>query len=148
MKRVLLCTVAVLLMTGLSMASSAGNEEQIKKLEQDWANAVAKGDSSAIEKYEASDIVNTDPAGRVTDRAQDVQDVKSGDLKFTSLQLSDMQVHMYGNTAVVTGLGDLKGSFKGQDISGTYRFTDTWVNREGKWQCVATESTKVMQMQQ
>jgi ketosteroid isomerase-like protein len=160
MKRVVLCTLAVLLVTGLATArksgkaaqasasSSAGTEEQIKKLEQDWANSVAKGDASAVEKYEASDILNTDPTGRVTDRAQDVQEVKSGDLKLQSLQLGDMQVHTYGNTAVVTGLGNLKGSFKGQDISGTYRFTDTWVNRNGTWQCVATESTKVMAMQQ
>ncbi len=158
MKRIFLCIVAVLLITGFSMASgkgaqasasSSGNtDEQIKKLEQDWANSVAKGDAAAINKYEASDIIDTDPNGRVTDRAQDVKDVQTGDLKLQSLQLGDMQVHTYGSTAVVTGLGNLKGSFKGKDISGTYRFTDTWVKQDGTWQCVATESTRVIPAEQ
>jgi ketosteroid isomerase-like protein len=52
----------------------------------------------------------------------------SGDLKFQSMELADLEAHVYGNTAVATGKNSLKGTYKGQDISGSYRFTDTWVN--------------------
>jgi hypothetical protein len=44
---------------------------------------------------------------------------------------------------VAAGTNNLKGTYKGQDISGKYRFTDTWAKRHGKWQVVATQSTKI-----
>ncbi len=123
-------------------SKTTGGEDQIKKLEQDWADATLKNGAAAVDQFEADDIVSTDPAGRVTDKAQDKQDL-SGDLKFDSMQLSDVTVHHFGTTAVATGTNTLKGSYKGQDISGKYRFTDTWVKRNGKWQVVASQSTKV-----
>ncbi len=127
-----------------SAAGSAGVEEQIKKLEQGWAEAMQKADAAAIPTYEAEDIVSTDPAGQVTTRDQDIQSLKSGDFKVQSLQYPEMKVSVYGNAAVATGLANMKASYKGQDMSGSYRFTDTWVNRGGKWQCVATQVTKVV----
>ena len=59
------------------------------------------------------------------------------------MELSEIKVHVYGNAAVAVGTNTLRGTYKGQDISGKYRFTDTWVNRNGKWQVVASEYTKV-----
>jgi ketosteroid isomerase-like protein len=84
----------------------------------------------------------TFPRFVATDKAQDKTDLSSGDLKFESMELSDLNVHVYGNTAVAAGTNTLKGTYKGQDISGKYRFTDTWVKRNGKWQVVASQSTK------
>ena len=129
---------------GKTEAATAGSvEDQIKKHEEDWAQATMKEGAAAVDQFEADDIISTDPSGRVTDKAQDKQDVSSGDLKFQSMELSDLKVHVYGNTAVATGANTLKGTYKGQDISGTYRFTDTWVKRNGKWQAVASQATKV-----
>jgi ketosteroid isomerase-like protein len=90
---------------------------------------------AAVDQYEADDIITTDPGGCVTD--------SSGDLKFQSMELSDMRVRVYLDTAVAAGTNTLNGTYKGQDISGKYRFTDTWVKRNGKWQVVATQGTKV-----
>jgi ketosteroid isomerase-like protein len=98
-----------------------------------------------VDQYEADDIITTDPSGRVTDKAQDKLDLSSGDLKIQSEELSDLKVHIYGNTAVAAGTNTLKGTYKGQDIGGKYRFTDTWVKRNGKWQAVASQYTKVQQ---
>jgi len=130
--------------TKTEAASATGSvEDQIKKREQDWAQATMKEGAAAVDQFEADDIISTDPGGRVTDKAQDKQDLSSGDLKFQSMEVSDLKVHVYGNTAVATGANTLKGTYKGQDISGTYRFTDTWVKRNGKWQAVASQATKV-----
>jgi len=73
------------------------------------------------------------PPGRVTDKAQDRTDLSSGDYKIQSEQLSDLRVHVYGNVAVAAATNLMKGTYKGQDLSGKYRFTDTWVKRNGKW---------------
>ena len=141
--------VAVLCLFALSLGvaqpafAKGGAEDEIKKLEQDWAAATVKDGAAAVDKYEADDIMSVDPTGRVTDKTQDKKDLSSGDLKLQSIDLSDLTIHVYGNTAVVIGTSTIKGSYKGQDISGAYRYTDVWVKRGGKWQAVASQSTKV-----
>jgi ketosteroid isomerase-like protein len=141
----LFCFLSLSLATGQQASKMSSAEDQITKLEQEWAQAIVKSGPVAVDKYEADDIVSTDLNGRVTDKAQDKTDLSSGDLKFESLTPSDIKVHVYGNAAVATGTGTVKGTFKGQDISGTYRFTDTWVKRNGKWQAVASQVTKIQQ---
>ena len=146
MKNVL--SVASLCLLALSLAAAQAppknsTEDQIKQKEQDWAQATVKEGAAAVDKYEADDIFDTDPGGRVTDKTQDKTDLSSGDLKFQSVELSDLKVHVYGNVAVAAGTSMIKGTYKGQDIGGKYRFTDTWVKRGGKWQAVASQSTKI-----
>ena len=79
-------------------------------------------------RYVADDIITTDPSGRITNKAQDKMDLSSGDFKLESMELSNLKVQSYGNTAVAAGTNALKGTYKGQDITGSYRFTDTWVS--------------------
>jgi ketosteroid isomerase-like protein len=139
MKNVL--AVGVLCVVALSLAagqSATKVEDEIRKLERDWAQAIIKSGATAVDQYEADDIVKTDPSGHVTDKAQDERDLGSGDLKFESMELSDMTVRVYGDAAVAAGTNNLNGTYKGEDISGKYRFTDTWVRRNGKWQVVAS----------
>ncbi len=127
-------------------AASAGGSvaDQIKKMENDWAQATLKGGAAAVDQFEADDITSTDPSGRVTTKSEDKEALSSGDMKFESIELSDLKVQVYGNAAVATGTNTLKGTYKGQDISGKYRYTDTWVKRNGKWQVVASQGTKIM----
>lgn len=136
--------VGVLCVVALSLAASQSAtkaEDEIKKLEQDWAQVVSKNGATALDQYAADDILMIAPGGRVMDKVQYKTDLSSGDLKFESMELSDMTVHVYGDTAVVVGTHNLHGAYKGQDISGRYRVTDTWVKRNGKWQVVARAST-------
>jgi len=142
----LLCLLSLSLAAAGQKTSKKGTvEDQIKEHEQNWAQATIKEGAAAVDQYEADDIIDTDPSGRVTDKAQDKIDLSSGDLKFQSIEVSDLKVHVYGNTAVAAGTSMTKGTYKGQDISGKYRFTDTWVKRNGKWQAVASQSTKIQQ---
>jgi ketosteroid isomerase-like protein len=138
----MLCLFSLCLAAGQESSKTSNVEDQVKKHEQNWAQATVKEGAAAVDQYEADDIIDTDPSGRVTDKAQDKTDLSSGDLKFQSIELSDLKVHVYGNTAVAAGTSMVKGTYKGQDISGRYRFTDTWVKRNGKWQAVASQSTK------
>ena len=140
----LLCLLSLSLAAG-QKASKSSVEDQIKKQEQSWAQATVKEGAAAVDQYEGDDIITTDPSGRVTNKAEDKTDLSSGDYKIQSEELSDLKVHIYGNTAVAVGTNTLGGTYKGQDISGKYRFTDTWVKRNGKWQVVASQYTTVQQ---
>ena len=139
----LLCLLSLSIAVGQQASKTNSVENQIKEREQGWAQATVKEGAAAVDQYEADDIFDTDPSGRVTDKAQDKTDLSSGDLKFQSIEVSDLKVHIYGDTAVAAGTSTVKGTYKGQDISGKYRFTDTWVKRHGKWQAVASQSTKI-----
>ena len=140
-----LCLLSLSLTSGQEASNTSSDEDQIKQHEQHWARATIKEGAAAVDQYEADDIITTDPSGRVTDKAQDKMDLSSADFKIQSEELSDLKVHVYGNTAVAVGTNSLKGMYKGQDISGKYRFTDTWVKRNGKWQAVASQYTKAQQ---
>jgi ketosteroid isomerase-like protein len=140
----LLCLLSRCVAAGQASKTS-GVEDEIKKQERNWAQATLKEGAAAVDQYEADDIIDTDPTGRVTNKAQDKADLSSGDLKFQSMELSDLTVHVYGNTAVAAGTNTVKGTYKGQDISSKYRFTDTWIKRNGKWQVAASQATKLQE---
>jgi ketosteroid isomerase-like protein len=141
----LVCLLSLSIAVGQEASKTGTTEDQIKQREQNWAQATVKEGAAAVDQYEADDIIDTDPSGRVTDKTQDKTDLSSDDLKFQSVDVSDLKVHVYGNTAVAAGTSTIKGTYKGQDISGKYRFTDTWVKRNGKWLAVASQSTKIQQ---
>ena len=142
---VLLCLVSLIFAAGQKASETSTIADQIKKHEQDWAQAVVKEGAASVDQYEADDIITTDPTGRVTNKTQDKTDLSSGDYQIQSEELSDLKVLVYGNTAVAAATNTMKGTYKRQDLSGNYRFTDTWVKRNGKWQVVASQYTKVLE---
>jgi ketosteroid isomerase-like protein len=154
MKRLLAGVTAVVLLTpwlafGQAQPQKAAPsknskvEQQLIKLEEAWSDAFIKGDIAVVDKILADDYANTDENGAVATKAQSIADVKSGDAKFTSIANDDYQVRVYGKAAVVTYRSTIKGQFKGKDISGQYRFTDTWIKLGGRWQCVASHESSI-----
>ena len=124
-------------------SKSSSVEKELIKLEVGWADAFLKADVAFYDRILADDYMDTDEAGKVWTKAQDIEDLKSGDLKCTSSINDEFKVRVYGNAAVVTGRLTMKAQYKGKDISGQYRWTDTWVKRSGRWQCVATHLSKI-----
>ena len=117
---------------------STGTEQAVMGIERELLNAVLKGDASANERYLADTYVFTGPDGSVENKAQAIGDLKSGDLKLQSASLDNAKVQVYGDTAVVTYSSNDKGTYKGKDISGKTRWTDVFVNYNGRWQVVAS----------
>jgi len=113
---------------------------------QFWTQSIVTGDAAAVDRIEAPDIVNTGPDGTVTNKAKDIEDIRSCNLTATSVDLDNLKVRIYGHTAVATYTYTLKGGASGgKDISGQYRETDTLVQSRGKWQVVACQTTKIEQ---
>ena len=142
MKR--LCQIAIIVVGSslLTMAQSSTAKELIE-LENRFSEALVRADIGVIEEIEANDLIFTDAAGLVTSKADEIQSLKSGEVKFTSIKMTDTRVQDYGNVAVVTGSLSEKAQYKNTDISGTYRFTDVWARRNGKWEHVAGQETLV-----
>ena len=112
--------------------------QTLTSLEEKWVGALTKSDTAALESILGNAYVDTDEHGQRTDRQEVLSVLKSGDLKFESIKLSDMQVHLYGYAAVVTGTADQAGHFKGQSLTAKIVFTDTFIKQNGKWRAVAS----------
>ncbi len=130
--------------TGAPVSNSSA-DQALMQIEQELLDALLKGDTSAGERYLADAFTFTAPDGTVQDKARFIADVKSGDLKIESSTNEDMKVQVHGDAAVVTYRSTDKGSYKGSDLSGQYRWTDVFVKRNGRWQIVAGQGTRITQ---
>jgi hypothetical protein len=107
-------------------------------VEQKWADALLKADTATLEAILDDPYVDTDEMGHHSNKLDLLAALRSGDMKIYSIQLSDMQVHDYGNSAIVTGRAIQDGSFKGQPLANVIVFSDTFVMRNGTWKAVAS----------
>jgi ketosteroid isomerase-like protein len=115
---------------------------KIKELESRWEAALLTHDTSMIEKIVADDFIGTSSSGKTGDKATLLADAKRDTNTYSTAVSSDMVVRVYApNVAVVTGIAKETGKTKaGKAFSNAYRFTDTWVERNGEWQCVAAHA--------
>jgi len=126
-----------------SKADTASVEQTLLQMERDWTQASLKKDAAALEKILADDWVAIGFQGTTTNKTQALAELKSGVSTTQSVELGDMKVRIFGTTAIVTGDDTEKSTYKGKDSSGKYAWTDIFVQRNGRWQAVASQSTKV-----
>jgi len=116
---------------------------KLKALEKEWESSF--NNPAVIEKSVADDFVGTSPAGEVIKKKDLLREAKENPNPPPHTITHDMDVHLHGaDLAVVTGEAtQLSKSASGKVIEHSFRFTDTWVQRNGVWQCVASQSMLV-----
>ncbi len=148
MKKKVLVVVAVVLsvlsvqaQTGEKMGGSV--EKQISALEHKWAQAQKASDTDAIAPMLANNMVMLFANGTVMNKSQTLDDAKKS--KFEMVEVSDIKVTSYGNTAIAVGVWKGKGTdASGKPVDENERFVDTWHKMsDGKWQCLASGNTNI-----
>jgi len=135
MKRKLIVAAVWLLAPFLAVAQDSS---KIIAMENLWNRAELNNDAAAVRLLLAEDFVMTVAEGTLYNKAQMIASVADKSYRPDVLQSTDMVVHYYGNTAVVTGAYYEKGNDKGKPWERRGRFTDTWMNLQGRWQCIAS----------
>src|SRR5437763_6341291 len=121
-------------------------EETIRKLDNERIQAQIHADTTALDRIYANDFIGVGPSGTVRTKAQVISDFTSGDLKFQSITTGEVQVRLYENTAVETGLSTMVGQDKGKAVPRDTRFTRVWVKQQGRWRLVANHySSRITQ---
>jgi len=121
-----------------------GDESAIREIvdmERQAREASLRRDADFSARTLAEDYVAITPLGQVTTKQDTLAARKSGQLRYDTINVSDMVVRVYGDTAVVTARADVKGHQLGEDFSGPYRYTRVWVRRTGHWQAVSYQAT-------
>jgi ketosteroid isomerase-like protein len=111
-------------------------ERYILESERQWAQSVATGDTSAIERILADDFMGVDPQGHLYTKQQMIDETRNAPKYFVSNRLNDVKVRFYGKTAVAQGSETWE---KRNGQRGRFVWTDTWIRRNGRWQIVAAE---------
>jgi ketosteroid isomerase-like protein len=128
-------------------------EREVRELEDRLNRAVVEGDRAFFERVLAPDFTHTSHTGKFKSRsewmaenkfASSKEEPKPGKTSYVVFDVDDLAVRIYGETAVVTGRSTPKGrNSKGEPIRGQYRFLRVWVQRQGQWQVVAFEGTRI-----
>jgi len=129
---------------GIATKESPQESERIlKNLEQEWSTAPFRHDAAALDRIIADDWVSFTWDGETITKAQVIADASSGANTAQSQEMQDVKVRVFGDSAVVTGGLLQKSQYQGRDMSGHYLWTDVFVRRNGRWQAVASQTTRV-----
>ena len=104
--------------------------------EAGWAESVASGDPSVVKRILADDFIGVHPSGRHYHKAEMVDGTPKAPETFASNRVNDVIVRFYGNVAIAQGNETWR---KKNGEAGRFVWTDTWLERNGKWQIVAAE---------
>jgi ketosteroid isomerase-like protein len=121
-------------------AGSKSEREVLQQLDR-WVAALKGSDMAALNRIIADDFHIVVADGSVLNKEQDLEPLKSGELKFESVTIEDVKVFVYGETAVATGIAAFQMNYKGRASSLRERFFDVYQRRKRQWQVVASRST-------
>jgi uncharacterized protein (TIGR02246 family) len=112
-------------------------EQTIRQLDNERIQAQIHADAAALDRIYADDFIGIGPSGTVRTKPQVLTDFTSHNLKFQSITTDEVQVRVYENAAVETGLSIMVGQDKGKAVPRDNRFTRVWVKQQGRWRLVA-----------
>ena len=120
-------------------ADSTALQAKLKGMEDAWVKALVNKDQAAVGNMIADDFAGFNPEGKHVTKSQLLNEAKNEPNTLSSATNDNMDVHVYGpNLATVSGATTEKGKDKdGKQFTRSYVWVDTWMERNGKWECIA-----------
>jgi hypothetical protein len=119
-------------------------EQTLRELERAWATADMHKDPGPLQSIIAEDWFNTGSDGRAQSKKDLLADVRSNTDLIQSEENYDVTVRVFGKTAVLIGGTRERGTRQGKPYDERYRWTDVWIERDGRWQTIVSQSVKVL----
>src|SRR5215813_2672148 len=137
--------IAALVLTVCSPAfgDQASDERELTQLLKDLNAAIVKPDIAFLEQVLDSDYTHYRPHGNVENRAQYLENRKTGQVDFDSLVADDIKVRIYGDTAIVTYRSTAKGKDQDGAINEQRLWTRIFVRHDGHWKLVHSQGTTI-----
>jgi ketosteroid isomerase-like protein len=136
-------TMLLLLLSTTSLAQAQVKQKQNARVEQElqnlvriWDEAYVKGATATLDRLLADEFAFVGGPKK----AEYLASFKSRNLAIESAVSTDIQVQVYGDTAILTGLDTITGKNKDQTFVTKWLYLDVWIKRSGKWRCVKTYS--------
>jgi ketosteroid isomerase-like protein len=140
-------TVVCLLVVGAAGFVDAqpvrSDQEILTELERKWDAAFHRNDVKFIETILADEFIVTYDDGTRADKARELELAATFNQQIDASSLDEFTIRTFRDTAIVWFTLHLLGPMQGKPVELTYRYIDVWVMRDGRWQCVASQSTRV-----
>ena len=142
MKGSILLAIAAVACAGNAVARDAAQDERdIRRTEAALCHAFETGDADTLRNGLDARFTLTDSKGHVTDRAQNLAGVARRDPRYDAFRNHDQTIRLYGDAAIVSGITSISGRSGASAFSGDFRFTDTWIRRDGRWLLAASHAS-------
>lgn len=129
---------------GMPRTERHESRHEIDQLEEEWRDAVLKGDTAVMNSLLADDYMSISARGTLQTKDETIALLRSGRVHITTIDVSDRKVRFYGTTALVTSYAQVQGTTPEGDLSGDYRYTRVYVrDPEGNWKIVNFEASKI-----
>lgn len=139
----LLLIASSLIFTRQDRAQMGAEENRILSLENAWSQAEQHKDMKILDELLSVNLAYVEYDGTFMTKADYLASRQKASLQPAQVTNESTTVHIYGNSAVVTGVYKEKGVNNGKSYEHRGRFTDTWVSENGVWRCVASQSTLI-----
>ena len=133
--------------TANATANTGAIETKLKSMEDSWAAAQLQKDRGvgAVGGMLARDYAGVSAKGEIRNKSEQLEHMRSDTDTYTDSKNDTLKVHVYApNLATVCGTSTEKGKDKdGKEFSRSYAWVDTWMDRSGQWQCIASSGTPI-----
>src|SRR5215469_15463223 len=121
----------------------ADNAQTIVELDRKRMQAMASQDVATLNELLADDLIYTHSSARLDTKQSLIGNMQSGSAVYNAVEPSDVQAQDLGNAVVLTGVARIRVTSGGKPNAFAVRFTDVYANRNGKWQMVTWQSTRL-----
>jgi ketosteroid isomerase-like protein len=132
--------------TSSTGATASGDVERaVMQIDHEWLEALLGHDIEALERILPEGFIFTDAHGEVLSKDEFLEVIKAGGLTFESIHREEVSLSVFQNTALATGRDTVQGHYKGEAVSGKYRFTNVYVGQQGRWKVVSSQVSRIAQ---
>jgi ketosteroid isomerase-like protein len=143
MKRWMLMPALVLAMAGAQARDAKQDERAILRAEAAICEAFESGDAAYLRGALDPRFTLVDSRGTVTNLEQNLQEVQAREPRYETFRNHGQSIRLYGDTAIITGITSIKGTAGGEAFAADFRFTDTWLYRDGRWLLAASHASRL-----
>jgi hypothetical protein len=142
--------IAAMLALGIALSPGCGRtqdeeslspEERLLRVERQRQRAMIEGDEATLDALLADDLTYTHSTGAVQSKSDLIRDIRSGRIRYRSIESPRPQVRLYDASAIVTGPVDMELEADGKSFLARSRYTALYVLRGGIWRLAAYQST-------
>jgi hypothetical protein len=141
-------TIAIFL--GLSVVNvgaqerpGSAAEDSVRAVEMARGEALLHADTVALSRMVAPEFIEISRLGQIRTRADNIGEIATGALRLLSVKYDSLFVRIYGDVALLRGIADNAGTYRGFPFAGKIRYTRVFVRRDGRWQAVAMQQTSM-----
>lgn len=129
--------------TGLQAQQGQADADAVKASELRRFEVTTGKDYKTLATLLGDDLVYTHSSAAVDSKASYLESLTSGRVTYKVIKPTDLQVRVFGDLAIIHGVAAMNVDANGQAIVNTLRFTDVWAKRDGRWQMIAWQSTRL-----